>query len=167
MKQIFPLACLLICLQAPAQKKTETYYDYHWKPCDPLKARFYSTLQKTDSGWLRNDYFMAGLKLQMKALYEDSSCKISNGQSIYAYANGNVESIGQYIHNKREGICVSYHSNGMMSDSATYHNGIPMGYKLSWWPNGVVSDSIAHANDSMDVEVSWFCKLPRNSAAQS
>ena len=155
MKSICWIACLLTCLHATAQK-TETYYDYKWKPCDPLKARFYSVLQKTDSGWLRYDYFLAGLKLQMKALFADSTCKIHNGQSIFVYANGQVSSIGRQLYNKQVGVCVSYHSNGMMSDSATYSYGKPVGNKMSWWPNGTLSDSIAHINDSMDVEVGWF-----------
>ncbi len=142
-------------MNATAQK-TESYYDWNWKPCEAIKARFYSTLEKTDSGWLRYDYFLSGLKLQMKALFEDSACKIHNGHSVYAYANGKIESFGRQIHNKREGICMSFYSNGMMRDSATYHNDRAVGEKLSWWPNGMSADSVGHVNDSMDVEVSWF-----------
>ena len=155
MKNIFFIACIILSIQAAAQK-IESYYDYNWKPCESLKARFYSTLQKTDSGWLRHDYFIDGLKLQMKALFADSACKVYNGQSIFFYANGRVSDIGQKLYNRNEGVCLSFHSNGMMSDSATYLYGSPIGNKMSWWPNGVVSDSVAHVNDSMDVEVSWF-----------
>jgi len=82
MKNIFFIACIILSIQAAAQK-IESYYDYNWKPCESLKARFYSTLQKTDSGWLRHDYFIDGLKLQMKALFADSACKVYNGQSIF------------------------------------------------------------------------------------
>lgn len=156
MKIFYVLTILLCCLGTHAQHKTETYYDYNWKPCDPLKARFYSVLQHTDSGWLRFDYFVAGTKLQMKALYEDSACKIQNGQSVFFYANGQLESMGREVHGKQEGICVAYHSNGMIADSASYHNGVPVGNNYSWYPNGSSKDSTAHINDSLDVEVSWF-----------
>ena len=155
MKCICWTALILSCLSTTAQK-TESYYDYAWRPCEPVKARFYSTLEKTDSGWLRYDYFLAGLKLQMKALFADSACKLHNGQSIYVYANGQVSSIGRQLYNKQMGVCVSYHSNGMMSDSATYSYGRPVGIKMGWWPNGATADSVAHVNDSMDIEISWF-----------
>ncbi|MEO5684188.1 MAG: TonB family protein [Chitinophagaceae bacterium] len=155
MRSILLMACCIFSIRAAAQK-TETYYDYNWRPCESLKARFYSTLEKTDSGWLRHDYFLSGLKPQMKALFADSACKIYNGECIFLYANGSVSSIGRQIENKNEGVCVSYHANGMMSDSATYHNGRAVGNKMGWWPNGMTSDSTAHVNDSMDVDISWF-----------
>jgi TonB family protein len=116
----------------------------------------YSSLQHTDSGSLRFDYFVAGTKPQMKALFEDSACKIYNGQSVFLYANGLVESVGKQIHNKREGICLSFHSNGMIADSTEYHNDRPIGNHYRWYRNGGIQDSVAHLNDSMDVSVSWF-----------
>lgn len=137
-------------------QKTDAYFDYNWKPCVAVDARFYSTIEKTDSGWFRNDYFISGLKPQMSALFEDSGCKIYNGWSKFYYANGYLESIGRRIHNKNEGVCLSFHSNGMMSDSAEFHDGIPTGLHLRWNRNGVLSDSIAHVNDSMDVHIGWF-----------
>jgi TonB family protein len=149
------IVCLVISLQATAQKTT-MYYDYLWHPCDPLKARFYGELEKTDSGWLRKDYFLGNKRLQMQALYEDSACKIHNGQVLFYYANGRLSSRGQMVHNKNEGVCVSFHANGMMSDSAFYHDGRPVGYDFRWHANGMMLDSIAHINDSMDVKVSWF-----------
>lgn len=155
MKYFYCFALILFCLSSTAQK-TESYYDYNWRPCEPAKARFYSTLEKTDSGWLRYDYFLAGLKLQMKALFADSACKIYNGQTIFVHANGRLASIGRQLYNKQTGVCVSYHSNGMMSDSATYSYGRPVGNKMQWWSNGTTADSVAHVNDSTDIEISWF-----------
>lgn len=163
MKQTTFLFILFISLKSFSQK-IETYYDYNWQPCDPLVARFYSVAEKTDSGWLRHDYFLSNKHLQMEALFEDSACKIYNGRGIFFYPNGQVSQIGRMIHNKKEGICVSYYSNGMMSDSANYHNNIPTGYKLQWHSNGFLSDSIAHINDSTDVKVSWFDNGQPNAA---
>jgi TonB family protein len=132
------------------------YYDYSWKPCEPGTARFYSVVSKTDSGWLRQDYYINSMQLQMQALYEDSDCKIYNGNAAWYYANGIPSAIGRYSHNKQEGICVRYHPNGMIADSATYRDGKPEGIRLLWHRNGYMSDSIAHINDSTDVQVSWF-----------
>ncbi len=137
-------------------QKTEVYYDFFWQPCEPSLACFYSTLEKTDSGWLRHDYYTSNRMLQMRALYEDIECKIQNGYAIYFYANGNISTAGRRIHGKREGVCVQYHSNGMIADSATYHDDIPVGTRHRWHRNGYPADSIAHLNDSIDVHIRWF-----------
>lgn len=155
MKNIFLLASIIVSSQLCAQLK-ETYYDYKWEPCKPAEARFYSTVEKTDSGWLRNDYFVSNRKLQMRALYEDSACSIYNGPFVYFYPNGKVSYTGKKIHDKEEGICVHMHSNGMMADSGFYRKGALVGASLKWWPNGVLSDSLAQVNDTTFVSVSWF-----------
>jgi antitoxin component YwqK of YwqJK toxin-antitoxin module len=144
-----------LCIAAIAQK-TESFYDYNWKASTPENARFYSTVEKTDSGWLRNDYFINGVSLQMRALYEDKDCKIQNGQYYYYHANGYASSLGRMVKSKQEGVCMRYHSNGMTADSAFYKNGRPTGYRLIWHRNGFLSDSIAHINDSIDVQIGWF-----------
>jgi hypothetical protein len=60
------------------------------------------------------------------------------------------------IKNKQEGICVSYHPNGMMSDSALFKNGEVVANRLRWHPNGMMSDSISRINDSTYVHIGWF-----------
>lgn len=148
--------CFITGWGCAAAQKTELFYDYNWKSSTPENAKFYSTVEKTDSGWFRNDYYISTYKLQMKALYEDADCKIINGYCTWFHANGIPSTVGRMIHNKREGVCVQYHPNGMIADSATYHNGIPVGARFMWHRNGFLADSISHINDSMDVQVSWF-----------
>jgi TonB family protein len=155
MKPTGILFLLLFGLTASAQKNI-SYYDWRWQPCEPALARFYSTLEHTDSGWLRYDFFMASQKVQMKALYEDEACKIETGLEVHAYANGGIETIGKKIKGKQEGICLSYYSNGMMYDSANYHDGRNTGIHMRWWPDGMPQDSIVRINDSTEIQVSWF-----------
>jgi hypothetical protein len=150
---------LLLILLLPFfgfSQKTETYYDFYWKPCSAENARYLGILEKTDSGWLRQDFFVQGRSLQMQAVYEDEACKTQNGFCQYYYANGNLLSAGRMIHGKQEGICISYHSNGMVSDSALFHEGRIVDKRLKWYRNGYMSDSIARINDSTEVEVGWF-----------
>lgn len=139
-----------------AAQTTEAYYDFNWKPCEPGLARYYSTVQKTDSGWLRNDYFISGPALQMRALFADKNCKIKNGHAVYFHANGQLQATGKFVNDKREGPYIRYHSNGMMADSASYHNGETTGSHLFWHRSGYMSDSIYHINDSTDVHIQWF-----------
>lgn len=155
LKYLTCITGLFLYLSAAAQK-SDSFYDYNWKPCTVDKARFYSTLQKTDSGWLRNDYFINSRQLQMQALYADSASKIRNGYGRWFYANGNLSAAGRYVNNKQEGVCISFHSNGMMADSASYNNGVPADKRFRWHRNGYLSDSISHINDSTDVHISWF-----------
>jgi hypothetical protein len=133
-----------------------SFYNWKWQPCEISKAAFYSTLEKSDSGWLRHDYFMITKKLQMKALYKDSACKIINGDAIYFYANGSIEASGRKRDNKTQGIYLRWHPNGMMADSGLYNNDAITGTRLSWYANGIMSDSITAINDSISVSVSWF-----------
>lgn len=155
MKVIFCVFCLLFCAIVVAQPK-ETYYDFSWKGSTPENATYYSVKLKTDSGWLRTDYYIRTKKLQMSALYADEAGKIHNGHAYYFYANGNPSAIGRMINNKREGVCLSYHSNGMISDSALFKNGEVVDKRLQWHPNGMMSDSIDKVNDSTYVHIGWF-----------
>jgi antitoxin component YwqK of YwqJK toxin-antitoxin module len=156
MKLFFLLIQMLLIVTANAQKTTTTYYDYNWQPCAISEARFVSTVDNTDSGWLRKDYFLATQQLQMAGLYKDSACKIKEGHVSYFYANGNLEAAGRMINNKRAGIYTRYHYNGVMADSGNYQNDEIVGRKLGWHPNGFMADSVDKKNDSITVEVSWF-----------
>src|SRR5258706_5340873 len=149
------LFSFLISYGANAQK-TEAFYDYFWQPSSSENARYFSILEKTDSGWLRNDYYISTKRLQMQALYEDAACKLRNGNCVYYHANGVPSIVGRYIHGKQEGICASYYSNGMISDSALFHNGQVVDKRFRWYPNGYMSDSISRVNDSLYAEVGWF-----------
>jgi hypothetical protein len=51
---------------------------------------------------------------------------------------------------------VSYHFNGMMSDSTTYLNGHKIGVSCRWYENGYPSDSSVWNADGSGVEVGWF-----------
>ena len=139
-----------------AAQKTEAFYDFFWQPCSSENARYFSTIEKKDSGWLRKDYYISTRRLQMQALYEDQACKIQNGNCVYYHANGFPSVVGLIIHGKQEGICTSYHSNGMISDSAMFHNGLVVDKRFRWHRNGYMSDSISRVNDSTYAEVGWF-----------
>ncbi|HUZ58663.1 MAG TPA: hypothetical protein VMU83_07770 [Hanamia sp.] len=154
MQQIL-LITAFISIHISAQK-TEAYYDYMWKSSTPANARFFSVVTKTESGWLRQDYFLGTKSLQMSGLFEDSANKIANGFFRFYYANGISESYGRNVHNKKEGLWVRYHPNGMMDDSTWYVNGNPLGASFGWHSNGALSDSIMYNPGGSAVEVDWY-----------
>ena len=136
--------------------QTVKYYDYKWKECDISLARFFSVKQQTDSGWLVEDSYLATKKLQMKGLYKDEACKITNGKFTYFYPNQQISSTGYYSNGKRNGIWLSFHYNGMMRDSTNYEKGAPKAISLGWHDNGVMADSTVYGVNGLDVHVYWF-----------
>jgi antitoxin component YwqK of YwqJK toxin-antitoxin module len=157
LKRLFAGSFILLWLFSSSNAQTtQTYYDAYWKKCDASKACYLSVKEKTDSGYFRKDYFISSGKVQMIALFEDSSCKVQNGYGLFFYANGYLRRSVKMIHGKKEGVVEGYYNNGQMSDSGTYHNGLPVGDVLGWHNNGFISDSVAHVNDSTSVHVSWF-----------
>jgi len=154
MKAILLLIPIFMGTMGNAQK-IQAYYDYLWKPCAPEQARFFSEIQKTDSGWLRHDYFLGTKTLQMSGLYEDSANKIANGYFRFFYANGIPESFGQNVRNKKEGLWIRYDHTGFMEDSTVYVNGNPTGTSLGWHSDGYTADSISYHPDGSAVEVTW------------
>lgn len=154
--KMFLIFIALISVNCIHAQQKEKYYNYQWKLCPPAEARFVSLVNKTDSGWLRQDYFLATKKLQMTGLYEDSATNIANGIFYFYYPNGMTESAGRNVHNKKEGLWLRFYRNGFLQDSTVYKNGTPEGTSLAWYQNGYPLDSIVYNKDGSSVEVNWF-----------
>ena len=76
MKFFLALLTIIYFVSPPAQaQKTEIFYDYNWKECAPEYARYYAVIEKKDSLWQRNDYFIREMKLQMTGAYKDKENK--------------------------------------------------------------------------------------------
>jgi antitoxin component YwqK of YwqJK toxin-antitoxin module len=148
---------LFILMTFPsAAQKSEKFYDYNWKECEPAMARFYSTIEKTDSGYLHNDYFIHEQKLQMQGLYEDADAKVKNGIFYFYHPNGVLQSVGRYVHGKLDGLYLEFHTNGVLSDSTVYQMGKPNGLSLGWTDEGYLSDSTFLNDDGSGTTVRWF-----------
>jgi TonB family protein len=125
------------------------------KPCKPEDARFMSLTDKTDSGWVRRDFYLSTKKTYMKGLYKDSTLKIQNGWFRYFYVNQILSSQGNFVNGKKEGLWLSYHYNGMMKDSIVYVKG-HIRTAIAWYSNGTPSDSVEVGADETGVERGWF-----------
>lgn len=146
---------LIFSLGSPAQT-IEKFYDYNWKACEPDAARFYSSIHKTDSGYVRKDYFIHEKSLQMIGKYHDADTKVQNGYFHYFHPNKVLDGSGKYLNGKKEGLWLHYHPNGMLLDSTVYSNGKIIGTSLSWHSNGYLQDSITLKEDGSGVRVTWF-----------
>lgn len=152
------LIAWLCCLAASAARcqKTEKYFDYRWHETDASHARFYTLIEKTDSGWLRKNYFIHSLTLQMDGLYLDSACRIASGTFRYIHPTRFIQSKGVYRNGKKHGLWLSYYSDGILSDSTAYDNGNPVGIRTGWYHNGYMRDSASYNRDGSGMETAWF-----------
>jgi len=152
----FLLAILSVMSIPSVAQKIEKYYDYHWKVTDIPHAAFYSKIVKADSGWHRTDYFIHGLVLQMDGYYTDTACTLKSGRFAYFFANKKLDATGLYLNNEKQGLWVSFHSNGMMKDSTVYEEGKPIGISQGWYRDGSIADSSKWNADGSHSEVGWF-----------
>lgn len=152
---LFALLCSLAVPAARCQK-TEKYFDYNWRETDALHARFYSLIEKTDSGWHRRDYYLHSLAQQMDGYYEDSACKIKTGNFRYFHPTRILESMGAYRNGKKQGLWLSYYSNGLLYDSTVYESGNPIGVRMSWYRSGYMRDSGNYNPDGSGIHIFWF-----------
>lgn len=142
-------------LSAIQAQTIEKWYDYNWKETKSAYARFYSVIKKTDSGWHRSDYFLHEQNnIQMDGTYTDSSCKVENGIFYFFHPNKTIKYRGRYVDGKKQGLWLSYRSNGYLRDSTVYESGKMVGISLSWHPNGFLSDS-SNENNGIRTELCW------------
>ncbi len=86
----------------------------------------------------------------------DEAGKIAHGSFHYYYSNGNVQSTGNYVNNKKEGTWLGFYFDGSPHDSIVYVNGAVTGIKLSWHANGYLKDSVHTRPDGSAVAISWY-----------
>jgi antitoxin component YwqK of YwqJK toxin-antitoxin module len=147
---------LLLTAATTFAQKIEKYYDYQWHLTDVGHARFYSLLEKSDSGWHCRDYYVRDASLQFEGWYQDSDRKMAEGKCEYDYPDQTTEIRGGFVHGKKQGIWITYHPNGKMADSVVYDNGNPIGTGMAWFPNGYTADSTFHNADGSGVQLKWF-----------
>jgi antitoxin component YwqK of YwqJK toxin-antitoxin module len=155
MKKLILILFLLASASCFAQT-TIKYFDYSWKETDLKTAAFMGEIEKTDSGFLRHDYFLPSHNMQMKGLYKDSACKVQDGYFTYYYANEKISKIGKYKDDEFEGLWLSYNHTGVLSDSTFYKKGKPVGISKGWYENGVLSNSVVYEKDGTQNLNFWF-----------
>jgi antitoxin component YwqK of YwqJK toxin-antitoxin module len=158
MKLQILIVSIFISSQLLHSQKIEKFYNYQWKEVtDVTKARFYSIIEKKDSLWQRQDFYIREAKLQMTGYYKDAECKVEQGEFTWFHPNGHLQTIGKYINGKKNGVWLSFHDNGMMSDSVSYNeNGWVFGTRLGWHANGQMADSTVINPDGSGVSVYWW-----------
>lgn len=88
-----------------AQDLTKTYLDGSYRVTENIaEARYYRTVQAHESGQVKVLIHYTSDVVKMQGYFTDSSLAKENGEFIFYYRNGQVESRGQYCEGKKCGI---------------------------------------------------------------
>lgn len=107
---------LFISVTAPmllsAQDTLVFYYNDEWIEIqDKDEAAFYRKAFLVNGVWTVRDFYKSD-KLQMTGSYKSKKFTTKQGRFVYYYENGNKQSEGDYVNDKREGRWVFWFENG-------------------------------------------------------
>jgi len=154
MKTLLTAAVLLLYFFAPAQK-SETFFDYRFKP-DDRSPYYYVITEKKDSGWYREAWYVSQRSIAMQGWYKDEACRIAHGPVVWYHTTRFPSSKGFYVDDKKEGLWLGYDDEGHMTDSSTYKNDRRVGVAYHWYGNGFLHDSLIFDGQGNGVQVSWY-----------
>jgi TonB family protein len=117
------LGLFLFSLTLKSQEKIQLYYNWDWE-----------ITEKSKTAYVREaEYDLNSMKLEGKVIdYNRLGAKImegnysngeKNGEFIFFYNNGVIESKGEYSYNKRIGNWEYYYSNGKLKQIIYFSNG--------------------------------------------
>jgi protein TonB len=98
-------AAALGCLSFSAAQAQQVYLDAMMEPCSKSQAAFYLKSAGTDAsgGFLAEMHTMDGV-LKAKGRYADQEYRIPDGHFIFYYPNGKMESEGNYVKGRKDGV---------------------------------------------------------------
>jgi antitoxin component YwqK of YwqJK toxin-antitoxin module len=98
------------------------FFDDNWEKHEKKGASFFSIAYPLNGGWTCEDYDLFEKKLFNYMVYADQKLTTLNGVFYTFYNNGNAETIGQYLNNKKSGLWLTYYEDGKLNDSTYYLN---------------------------------------------
>ena len=137
MKPVSLYFLLLFCYNLLAQDTITIYYDKDWKELkNKSNATYYrKAYQNENKIWVAKDYYMSK-KIQMIGSYNSNKMKTREGHFVYYYENGNKETEGNFIKDRREGLWTSWFETGEKKSELNYKNGDLDGFGIYWHENG-------------------------------
>lgn len=154
MKIIF-LFCFLLC-QYFAHSQDTIYYDKKWKPTHSKDYSFYRVKKDIDNGgYYAKDYFRNG-NLQMEGHF--SGDEIREGLFTYYYANTQLQSKGEYLHNEKNGEWVNYSDSGIVISKGKYEYGKQQGEWKYYYLDGSLYEVNFYKDDLRDGPFKSFYK---------
>ncbi|MBK7762182.1 MAG: TonB family protein [Bacteroidetes bacterium] len=142
---------LIVCflfIQLVAKSQDTIYYDEKWKVTKAKNYSFYRVKKDIDhGGYSVKDYFRNGT-LQMEGHF--SGDDIREGLFNYFYANGKLQSKGDYLHNKKNGEWVNYSDSGIIVNIGKYKLDQKEGEWKYYYRNGNLYETLFYKDDKRD-----------------
>ncbi|MBL0339894.1 MAG: hypothetical protein IPP71_02660 [Bacteroidetes bacterium] len=139
MKRIIFTLCLCCVLTTPlfSQGTITIYYDKNWEEISNEKEAVYyrKAISESDNVWQVNDYYITDT-LQMSGTYKSRKFNIRYGHFVYYFENGQKDSEGIFVDDKRDGEWNFYHENGKKKSSGKFILDDKSGFWQYWDENG-------------------------------
>ena len=160
-RQFIILLCLALIPTAWAQKGKERpiYLNKYLEVCKKGQAVYIMEMvQNLDTAYFAQVKTKDG-RLKMEGHYKDPELKTEHGKFTYFYANGNVESTGNYTMGAKSGLWLRYHADGRPKAEKLYDPHVlstlvyTKAEKMPTYPGGQVEMN-RFINDNIQVPVS-------------
>jgi len=120
MKKIILLSALLLLFRLSYGQDT-LYLDNSFKNASKANATYFEIIKPIIDGF-EDKLYTAQKVLLSDVSYKDKDLKVRNGLATNYYENGNKDSEGSYINNKRVGTWKFYFDSGKISAIAEFKN---------------------------------------------
>ncbi|HYM94970.1 MAG TPA: hypothetical protein VET23_12570, partial [Chitinophagaceae bacterium] len=155
---IISFFCILSIPIFAQQDTILTYLDFTGKICPEQKAVSYAVQFLERGRWKKETFDIADDKIQQIAYYKDSACTYLDGPFRTYYKSQNIQTAGQYVENKKNGIWKSWSENKNLVDSAFYKDGWVQGLELMWNNEGNVTDSLIFEENGNGIKRGYWEK---------
>lgn len=120
---LITLHLILNCCEAMAQDTITVYYDTNWVVVKyKSEASFYrKAFRDSNSYWKVYDYYMNN-KIQMTGTFTTSGFTTKNGQFAYYHLNGQKQSEGNILKNKKVGYWYEWYDSGKKQSEGKFVN---------------------------------------------
>ncbi len=135
---LFSLIFCFCCIASHSIAQTDTvYFDQDWDTCAKNVAHYSRVVQKEMKGLAVVDYYPNG-KIKMTGTYDVDSPKNKQGYFKSFDEDGFLESEGNYINNKSEGLHKSYKTKGKLWLEEEMSHGQNNGALKTYFTSGTI-----------------------------
>ena len=149
MRRIKIILALYIISQSliKAQDTAFTYYNIYWQEVTKDNAFQNRKAYKTDKNtWIAYDYYD---KSHIRKICEFKDIKLNekSGNYNFYYENGNLQSKGEYLDDKKNSDWTEYYENGKIKSKYIYVNDVKNGRCMTYYENGNLEEEGEYSND--------------------
>ena len=150
MKHLITIILLSVTLFSFKGDKNVKYFDFYNHPIKQKRAFYAQKFTENEPGkWHAQKRIISNGLLKEDGYYSDAKITVKNGPfTIYDF-DGHLESVVNYLNNKKTGDWKTYFSNGSIKSTGNYINGKKEGV----WTYYFLSGDIERTGEYMDNKV--------------